>query len=166
MEPILDGPPPFILFGFLMVLAMYIRQLIGTVEDAVGKMMTRDAPYPFHELPEIAHSRQRTKIRDEYVHFLNSMRPRLICITWCIFLLVTALACRIVIYAMSRERWSFIGIERHSFKIGFDFTLSVLLLIFVAGMWIMHYQGARRYEDIRAAAINTLQQGGQDRRNG
>jgi hypothetical protein len=149
--PTFDGAIPFTLFGFMMVIAAYIRQLFITVEGSIDKLK-RDgkAPYPFNHPSAAAQ-------KEEQIDVLTDLRWWLAPITAFIFLLISALAFRTVIYALSPVQGTLLGAERHSFKVTFDLVVCVLIFTFVAFMWFMHSRGACKYNRIRREAIAAIE---------
>ena len=141
--PILDGPPAFILFGFIMALAAYIRSValdaqkqLDEIELGISKLflLTADAP------------RQTT---EEKMKSLRTTRKRLAWVTHALFALMVLLAGRIYFYAASRMNLDFPFAISDAARYRWDVFVSVAVLALVATMWVMHTAARRKSDRIR-----------------
>lgn len=148
MVPIFDGPAAFILLGFLVALAAYLRQVsVGALDSVNNIHRGADSAFPYSRAPE--------SIRKERVDFLNGMRHQLARATYWMFWLMVVLGVRIVLYALSR----FASLSRSafdSFRHWFDFVLSLAVLSLVYIMWDMHSEASNNDEKIRLRAYDSL----------
>ena len=129
-QAIFDGPPAFILFGFMMLIAAYLRQLFGAIEGLINHLNQGIAPYPFHK----TEGARRQKLMETLEDIRGQLRP----LTHLMFFLILLLAVRIFVYSLLP-----IGVELQTVKIWFDFAFSICIVVLISIMWIMHTRAVK-----------------------
>jgi hypothetical protein len=120
-RPILDGPPAFILFGFIMLIAGYFRQLYSDIDRLIER------------LPPDASQRQ------DFVKALGWLETLTDVVLWGIFVLTL----RILLYALSP-----LGVRWRPVKVGFDALFSLCLAAFIFFVILMHERAVHKWKEI------------------
>jgi hypothetical protein len=142
---ILDGAPGFILLGFIMALAAYLRQVSTGAQKMIDELeggMPTGFPY----------SRTAPAVRSERLEFLVGMRDNLVAVTHALFFMLVLLAGRMIFYAIARLGWiqaPTADSARNWFDLGY--VSAVFVLVFA--MWVMHTRASSRDKTIRERAV-------------
>ena len=143
--PILDGAPGFILLGFILALAAYLRQVSTAGQKLTDELEGGGATaFPYYlAAPEI---------RKEKIDLLVATRSKLAYVTQALFVMLFFLALRMVGYAMARMGWVQLSPAETARDL-FDFLFVVVLLGLVVAMWIMHTTSRGKDDEIRKRAV-------------
>jgi hypothetical protein len=143
-DPILDGPPVFILIAIIFGLATYLRHVSLAAQSLIDEI-ERDANkiYPYNA----AQLAPRTRAKMDH---LRTTRSSIALLTQLLFGCIALLAVRVFAYAGSRIGWTappwlFEQTSRH----WFDLWSAVALFVLVAVMWFLHTTARRKDERIR-----------------
>ncbi|HKB68306.1 MAG TPA: hypothetical protein VKC61_20765 [Pyrinomonadaceae bacterium] len=130
--PILNGAPAFIVLGFTVALAAYLRQVSLHAQEIIDKIKSNAVgSFPYNEGKSIA---KHTK---EKLQLLENTRSKIAKVTRPVFVLMFFIAIRLVLYAVSKLKFSQSADFLH-FLHWFDLAISLSIMILVGGLWYMH----------------------------
>ena len=146
--PILNGAPVFIILGFTVALAAYLRQVSLNAQDVIERIKSnaiRSFPYDERNIIE-EHTSERLKL-------LGKVHDSLSKVTRPLFILMLVISIRIILYSASRVVASDSG-NSLRFLHWFDVVISFSILGLICGLWLMHDRA--RKDDSRIRKLTSV----------
>ena len=143
--PILDGPPAFILLGFIVALGAYLRQVSVGAQNLIDEIESnRNDAFPYLTA-EGTPSHTEAKLSS-----LRTTRDSVAKVTPWMFVLMLSLALRISIYAVSHMGWPLPSLlQEEEARRWFDLVVSLSLIVLVLGLWFMHHRARTLDQRVR-----------------